>query len=115
MNYWAMMGSNWASDNGRDLCENTGHICPQWTDWDIYDDLKHLDDLDGQDRAYQYWQRCHSVDCCISMKRGDIGPTVKVRCYPNDITGCDWCDYTNEKVAKDLEKEMTPLFENMNF
>ncbi len=29
-----------------------------WIDWKIYDDLKFLDEKDGQSRAHEYWVKC---------------------------------------------------------
>lgn len=99
-------GSNYFQESTRHLCKESGHACSKWVDWKIYTDLKSLDEKDKGDRAKKYWKQCHSVGCVLSFKYGSTIPEVKIRCFPNNLRSCEFCDYTNDEVAKKLVNQL---------
>jgi len=93
------------------MCEDSGHTCAKWPNWKIYEDLKFLDEKDNGHRADEYWKSCHSPHFSVSIKYGSTEPKIEIRCMPNNMTSCEFCNYENEDVKNKIKEEFKFLLE----
>lgn len=97
--------SNYMTERVKEKCRESGHICPYWVDDKIFSDLEGLDKLDNGDRCKRYLKQCHEP---FLTYRPNI-QEMKIRCgeHPLNIHGkTKSCDYTNDKVAKEMLEEI---------
>lgn len=96
----------------RNRCMDSGHVCPQWVNNTVLEDLEFLDETDNGTRAKEYFDMCHSVECVFRPAYAGKEAECFIRCRSNNLMGSEYdkCDYTNEEVAQAILQELlTPV------
>lgn len=98
--------SNYLLNHIRRICEESGKVCPFWTNKQIEEDLKLLDEKDQGTREETYWLQCHSL--YIVFRHNDI----YICCRRNNVSlgnyyGGD-CNYCNKELSEKIKNEIFP-------
>lgn len=89
----------------KNICIETGHVCPHWINGDIYNVLLEFDTKQGTDLANKYRKQCHEPEFIIRPATSPYNyPIYGLRCRSLDNNSSHTCTYFNLKAVQEMER-----------